>query len=213
MASPAAQIRSLLTSGQLWLSDSQAFESPASWGFAEVAGRMVELGGRGASAAWTAATVLVRDAQILGEPVVWITRPDTFFFPPDVAAGGVDLGGLAVVRVADTSAGLRAADCTLRSGAFGLVVLDLGEETEIPLPVQVRLAGLAKKHDAALLCLASSDAGSTGARGSFASLRAVSTRSRVDEGRFSCKLHMVKDKRRGWEWECAQVLRGPLGLR
>lgn len=186
-------------------------ETPAAWGLAELAGRLVELESAGASAAWTAAAALVLDAQCTGEPVVWITRPDAFVYPPDLVAHGVDLGGLTVVRLTGTEAMLRATDCLLRSGAFGLVVLDLGAAAEIPLPVQVRLQGLAKKHDAALLCLCGRER--SGTRSSFASLRGVSTRARVSDGRFACSLKMVKDKRRGWEWECAQVLRGPLGLR
>jgi recombination protein RecA len=214
MASPAPEIKHLLASGQVWFSASKSFETPAAetpaiWGLAEVAGRFVELGGTGASAALTAATSLVLDAQCLEEPAVWVTRPEAFFFPLDVAECGVDLGGLAVVRVPSAAAMLRVADCCLRSGAFGLVVLDLGEDAEIPLPVQVRLSGLAKRHDAALVCLSER----VSARGSLASLRAVSARKRVGEGRFACSLRMVKDKRRGWEWECAQVFRGPVGLR
>ena len=86
---------------------------------------------------------LVLDAQCSAEPVAWVTRPGTTFFPPDVADNGIDLGGLAVVVVPSPTAVLRAADCLLRSGAFGLVVLDLysgsGEPAvEVPMPVQVR---------------------------------------------------------------------------
>ena len=208
MASPAAQLRHLLASGRIWHSDSTTPVAPATWGFAAVAGQLVELGGEGASAAWTAATSLVLDAQIQGEPTSWITRPDAFFFPPDVADHGVDLHNLTVVQVPNAVAQLRAADCLLRAGAFGLVVLDFGESADIPLSAQVRLAGLAKKHEAGLVCLAQR----FGTRGSFASLRAVSTRRRVSDGRFSCGLHMVKDKRRAGDWESAQVLRGPMGL-
>ena len=159
---------------------------------------------------------LVLDAQCLAEPVAWVTRSGTTFFPPDVADNGVDLGGLAVVVVPSSQAVLRAADCLLRSGAFGLVVLDPGADVEVPMPVQVRLAGLAKRHDAGLCFLAAGDdrsGQSGGASLALASLRAVSARERVGDGRFACSLKMVKDKRRGWEWECEQVLRGPMGLR
>lgn len=205
----SAALRPLLASGQVWLGARSGRAAPSAWGLAEVAGRFIELTRDGASAAWTAALALVRDAQLLGEPVIWVARPGASFFPPDAAAGGIDLASLALVSARDLAARLRAVDCLLRSGAFGLVVLELEAEAEIPLPVQVRLAGLLQKHDAVLLCLTER----ASRRGSFASLRAVSARTRIGEGRFRCALRMVKDKRRGQEWECAQVLRGPMGLR
>lgn len=225
MALPALEIRHLMASGQVWVSGGLSAEAPAAWGFAEIAGRLVELRGASPSATWTAAVSLVFDAQCLAEPVAWVTRPGATFFPPDVAANGADLAALAVVRVPGATAVLRAADSLLRSGAFGLVVLELGAECEFPMPAQVRLAGLAKRYDAVLCCLCSFPAGEErhqriggpdagrGGRISLASLRAVSTRKRVGSGRFACTLEVVKDKRRGEPWKCAQVLRGPVGLR
>ena len=145
---------------------------------------------------------MVLDAQSLAEPVAWVTLPGPSFFPPDVAANGVDLSGLAVVRAPGPAAVLRAADSLLRSGAFGLVVLELGADCVFPMSVQVRLAGLAKRHDAVLCCLCPSPvdgpgpqrtAGSGAGRISLASLRAVSRRKRGGSGRFACTLEMVKD--------------------
>ena len=47
------------------------------------------------------------------------------FFPPDAAEGGVDLDALLVVRARDLSSMASAADQLARSGAFGLLVVDL----------------------------------------------------------------------------------------
>ena len=97
------------------------------WSSAELSGRLCELSTVGsAPAALTAAFGLVLDAQRAGEPTAWVTTTADTFFPPDVAASGVDLTALIVVRVPDTRTAGRAADRLLRAGAFGLVVLDLG---------------------------------------------------------------------------------------
>ncbi len=130
------------------------------WTRASLAGRLTELGGHGAVATLTAAFSLVLDAQRQGETVAWVSRTADSFFPPDAAACGVDLDALAVVRVPDPAAVARCADRLLRSGAFGLVILDLCVTREslaadIPTALQARLAGLAREHDTALVCLTS----------------------------------------------------------
>src|SRR5262245_32467527 len=54
-------------------------------------GRLVEFSGWQSSARLTAAIGLVIEAQKKNEPVAWVTLQDSSFFPPDVAASGVDL--------------------------------------------------------------------------------------------------------------------------
>lgn len=186
--------------------------APATWSLAELSGRVVELSGRGATALLTVAVGLVLEAQQKQEPVAWITHPATTVFPPDVAQNGVDLAALVFVRVEAAAAMLRAADHLLRSGAFGLVILDLPARIDVPLSAQVRLAGLAKRHGAVLVCLASGESGMAAAS-SLVSLRATCHRRRVDAGRFECALHVSKDKRRGREWRHVQVFHGAVGLR
>ncbi|MFO7653966.1 MAG: recombinase A [Candidatus Krumholzibacteriia bacterium] len=152
-------------------------EQPASrpsWSPAELVGRLCEVTPGAASAVLTAALALVRQAQQAGEPAAWICGGDPFY-PPDAAAGGVDLAALPVIRVPDAAAAGRAADLLLRSGAFGLVVLDLaqvGDErlgrvrgrgpgrgrahpvgARLSLALQGRLVQLALKHGAAVVCL------------------------------------------------------------
>ncbi len=189
----------------------------ASFDMAELSGRYVELCSAGPAAVLTAAVGLVRDAQCRREPAAWVTAPDAAFFPPDVAGHGVDLGALAVVRVRDLSAMLNAADRLLRSGGFGLAVADLRPfaargGAEVPLSAQVRLAGLAHRHGAVLLCLLDRARHVAGA-GSLASLRAFASRRVIRTGCYRCILRVTKDKRRGREWDCERVLRGPMGLR
>lgn len=190
----------------------------AGWGFESLAGRLGELSGAGPSAALTAAFGVVLDAQRRGEPTAWITGAESTFFPPDAAEGGVDLSTLAVVRVADLRQALRAADHLARSGAFGLLVLDLvgewggGGEVRVPLPSLARLGGLAARHATALLFLTRKRAGEP-SLGSLVSLRAEAVRQGLGGGRFACRVRALKDKRRGPGRQGEELCRGPDGLR
>jgi recombination protein RecA len=183
------------------------------WGLEQVAGRLVEVSaGVGATAPLTLAFGLVLEAQRHGEPVAWITPEACSFYPPDAAEGGVDLDALVVVRVPGARTAARAADQLARSGAFDLIVLDLGAGADVPTPLQTRLVGLAQKHRTALLCLTERGSESP-SMGSLVSLRVQAWRQRLADGRFSCRLTVLKDKRRGPTWTHAEVCRGPAGLR
>lgn len=184
---------------------------PATWSLSTLAGRFGEVSGDRDSAALTVAMGLVLEAQRQGEPAAWIGGREHVFFPPDAAAAGVDLAALPVVRVGDAIAAARVADRLMRSGAFGLVVMDVGSCRRLPMHALTRLAGLAKQHDTALLCLTrkNDDRPSVG---SLVSLRAHAARTRHDD-RFRCELRVLKDKRRGPGWRHVEVCRGPDGLR
>lgn len=176
-----------------------------------LAGRLVELSGQGASAVLTGALGLVRDAQRRGENVAWVQIRSDGFFPPDAADGGVDLDALPVVLAGDVGRGGRAATHLLRSGAFGLVVLDLGADVELPLPLQSRLAGLAQHHGAALLCLTEKPPEAP-SLGSLVSLRAEARREDAPGGGYACLLTVQKDKRRGPGSVFSEPCLGPAGL-
>ena len=182
------------------------------WGFAALRGRLVELSARGASATLTSATGLVLEAQLASEPVVWITLASGSFYPPDVADSGVDLAALVVIRVHDATSAARAAERVLRSGAFGLVVLDLGAHShEITMVHQGRLVTLAQAHDAAVICLTDKTA-DTASLGSLVSLRAEALRTRAAPSKdFELTVHALKDKRRGPGWSKKIKARGPAG--
>jgi recombination protein RecA len=182
------------------------------WSLEQVAGRLVEISGVGATASLTLAFGLVLQAQHQNEPVAWIACDDSLFYPPDAAEGGVDLDALVIVRVPDGRAAARAADQLVRSGAFGLIVLDLGAKSDLPAPLQTRLAGLANKHQTALLCL-TMKGDEASSLGPLVSLRVAARRERLADDRFSCKLAVLKDKRRGPTWQHAEVCCGPAGLR
>ncbi|MBI2884164.1 MAG: recombinase A [Candidatus Methylomirabilis oxyfera] len=190
------------------------------WSLEQVAGRLVEISGMGATAPLTLAFGLVLQAQRQNEPVAWITRDDSLFYPPDAAEGGIDLDALVIIRVPDGRAAARAADQLARSGAFGLVVLDLSAcdlsstklTTGLPIPLQTRLAGLAHKYQIALLCL-TTKGDEAPSLGPLVSLRVAARRERLADDRFSCGLIVLKDKRRDPTWRHAEVCCGPAGLR
>lgn len=184
------------------------------WGLDALRGRLVELSARGATAVLTAAIELVIEAQQAAEPVAWVTLGNATFYPPDAADSGVDLAALAVVRVLETTAAARAAERLLRSGGFGLVVLDFGgggAAVEVPIAHQGRLVTLAQAHDTAVVCITEKphEAPSIG---SLVSLRAEALRLHAPEHGYHVTLRVLKDKRRGPGWTRTMQRRGPPGL-
>ena len=184
------------------------------WSLSALRGRLVELSARGAVATLTTAIDLVLEAQLASEPVVWIMLISGSFYPPDVADSGVDLAALVVIRVTDSIGAARAAERVLRSGAFGLVVLDLSaSNADISMAHQGRLVTLAQAHDAAVVCLTDKTA-DTASLGSLVSLRAeaLRTRSTAPSNEFDLTLRALKDKRRGPGWTKKIKARGPAGF-
>lgn len=195
-------------------------ENGEPWSLAGLRGRLVELSAVGARATMTAAIDLVWEAQTADEPAAWILTPSHgSFFPPDVAASGVDLAAFVIVRVSDTFAAARTAERLLRSGAFGLVVIDLGPwdeeqptaKNELTMAQQGRLVTLAQAHDAAVVCLTEKSERAA-SLGSLVSLRVEARRS-VERDEAKLRLRAVKDKRRGPGWSHELEIRAPDGLR
>jgi len=186
-------------------------ETPVAWRLDVFRGRLAEVSGVHASASLTLVFRLVLEAQRSAEPVVWISCWGSAFFPPDVDEAGVDLASLAVVRAPGARRAARAADHLLRSGGFGMVVLDVGIDDRLPVAFQTRLAGLAKKHDAALLCITEKESRRP-SLGSLVSLRAEAIRAERAGDRFRCEVRVLKDKRRGPGWKHVEVCHGPDGL-
>jgi recombination protein RecA len=183
---------------------------PAAWSLDTAGGRIVELSGQGAAPRLSLAFALVRDAQRRGETAAWVTHRGGTFYPPDAAAGGIRLDRLPVVFAPDAPAGARAADKLVRSGAFGLVVLDLAGP--VPVPLLSRLAGLARQHEAAVVFL-TDKASTEPSLGPLVSLRCEGSRQAAGGGRFACTVRAIRDKRRGPGWSSSEVRRGPVGLR
>lgn len=191
---------------------------PTTWSLPQLAGRLVEITGF-PTPRLSLATRTVVEAQQDGQPTAWIAVGGSSFHPPDAAAAGVDLAALPVVDAPDARAAARAADHLLRSGAFGLVVIDLPPGATFTLPVQARLTGLARRHQAVLLCLTRSapdgrvrPTAHGGALGSLVSLRVEGDTRRHRDGAFRLRIDASKDKRHGPGWTYEEIRRGPDGL-
>lgn len=185
-----------------------------------LAGRLVELSGRQASASITAVCTLILEAQIAGQPVIWISAVPTLFFPPDLAHNGVDLAALPVVRAwnpecttarastrAPASAAARAAVHLLRSGGFGLVIMDLDE----PLHPTAggTLARLARAANTAVVVLTATSRPSD----SMVSLRGQTRTHRCAPGVFRCEVHVTRDRRHGAGSRIGELCHAPDGMR
>jgi recombination protein RecA len=186
-------------------------EVPTSWSLAALAGRLVELSGLEAPAVLTLSVALVSDAQQAGEPVAWVTSEQSSFFPPDVAEHGIDLEALVVVRLGDAHAIPRAGVTLVRSGAFGLIVLDMGDNRTMPTPLEARLVKLSQQRKATVLCLTVKSPEDSSI-GSMVSLRGTARRSDKATDSYTCEVHILKDKYRAPTWTHREEYRGPMGL-
>ncbi len=185
--------------------------APSPWSVDALAGGVVEITTEGAGAALSAATALVADAQVRGEPTAWVGIDGSTPFPPDLAAAGIDLGALVFVRSRTLGEGQDAADLLMRSGAFGVVVFDLGPHRALRQGAQSRLAALARAHRSVLVCLTRKRAGDPSV-GACVALRGTATAGRDDAGRWTWSFHARKDPRRGPGWTLQRNCRPPDGL-
>jgi len=177
-----------------------------------LAGRLTELSGGGATAVLTLTLTVVREIQHRGEPIAWITSGESLFYPPDASESGVDCEALVVVRDPDAVSVARAAEILARSGAFGLVVLDLGGQAQIPTPLQARLLHAAQRHDMVVLCLTDTPQPQP-SLGSLVSLQLEARRQSLADGHYRCEAVARKDKQYGPGWRDGAAYAPPLGLR
>ena len=193
-----------------WIPETRQVKTPL-WSRTQFAGRLCEISSVAGGALLTAAFRLVLDAQFEGEPVAWISTSSDTFFAPDVVKNGVDLNALVVVRVPKVQAVTRAADHLLKSGAFGLIVMDLNSNPSIPIPLQMRLAQQARIHETAILCLTSKMRESA-SLGPMISLRGQITYRYLEVDHFQFEIEILKDKLHGPGWRHIEICHGTGGL-
>lgn len=161
-------------------------------------GRLTEVSGLGAQASFSVAMQWVLAAQRQQELAAWIQLGPSVPFVPDVVQTGIDLAALPFIVMPTIASALKAAEHVLRSGAFGLVVIDTGctlgalkQKAELSMAMQSRLLGLAQKHKTAIVCL-SEKSREASSFGSLVSLRVHCSR-RGDE----IVAEVLKDKHAG----------------
>lgn len=174
-------------------------------------GRLVELASSRAPGALSLACAAVQAFQRRMAGVAWISAVRDIFFPPDLAANGVDLAALPVVRAPELRSAVRAVEWLLRSGSFALLILDLPQEADLPLARQARLAQLARHYEAAVVLL-TKRASRAHSMGSPVSLYGEALRRRIAPGRFRCVFRVLKDRRKGTGWKHVEQRCGPPGL-
>ncbi len=213
MASPASKLADLppLIAEMRMARGASLIPVPREWSLDLLAGRLVELSSHHETVSLTAASHLVLKAQQRGEPCAWVATGRSTFYPPDVSRLGVDLSSLPVVRARDGLAATRATDHLLRSGAFSVVVFDMGPNPFLRPAMQTRLAGLAKKHHTTVLCLTHKSPQAP-SLGSLISIRGEGHIERRGFNQFAWRIDVLKDKQHGPGWSHEEVCLGPEGL-
>ncbi|QQR91718.1 MAG: recombinase A [Myxococcales bacterium] len=189
----------------------QANEETSHWKLEQLEGRLVELSGAECSSALSLCFDLILQAQNKNEPVAWLSTENSIFFPPDTQANGIDLEALPVIALPSHQALGIATERLLRSGAFSLLVLDLGSHQELSLAMQSRLASLAQKHATAVVFITQKTP-DIASLGSLISLRAHTRYLHCGEDAFLCELEVLKDKRHAPGDKHQILLSAPEGL-
>ena len=180
-------------------------------------GRLVELSGEGPCARTTTAVSALLEAQREGETAAWIQPRGGRLFPPDLSESGIDLDALVVVHIPPSGGpyGIcRAAELLLRSGGFGIVVLDMCEGTPPTNKTawQGRLLGLARQHRSRLVVLTHKRTRDA-SLGPLVGLRVESRRTRQGVGQFLVEHRVLKNKSGAPIQTDQELRRGPWGLR
>ncbi len=184
------------------------------WRYEELRGRLTEISAWENPAALSSAMMLVREAQCAGEPTAWVGKSSDIFFPLDAAAYGVDLAALIVVRLSQVSDAPRAADMLIRSGGFGLVVVDLSDASPvcIPVPLLSRIVRLSHVKNVATVCLTRKPVHAS-SLGSLISLRSQARRVGKFDATAGISLEAIKDKQHAPGWVHREFRGVPAGMR
>ena len=167
---------------------------------------MIEFSEAGAFGALSAVCTLMGQVQAKGEQIAWVETGKTLFFPPDLAFRGLDLEAISVILAPEVRAGLQGAQWLLRSGSFGLIVID-GISSAIDEAVLGRLARMAEDQRTAVVFLTRKKP-TEPSLGTQLSLRGSIWLSSSGE----TMVQAVKDKRSGSTSPQKVSLHGPFGL-
>ena len=178
-------------------------------------GRLIEISGRGANARLSTATSLLRQAQVEGETSAWIQAEEGALYPPDLAAAGIDLEALVVLHLPTDQGArdlLRATEWLLRSGAYGVIVVDLsGIRPPHGQAWCARLVALAREHEVRLILITDTQAHQS-SLGPLVGLRIAGHRSPPLAGQCSLNVHVLRNKSGGPLRVLPESWRTPLGL-
>jgi hypothetical protein len=171
-----------------------------------IIGRVVEISESGYFGALSAVCGLMSQVQRREEQIAWIETGNRIFFPPDLAFRGLDVRALSVVLAPETKAGLQAADALLRSGAFGLILVDWAGGA-VDEAVIGRMARVAEDRETCVLFLTRKRP-TEAALATQVSLRGTVSLSPAGETEWL----IIKDKRSGPPSRQRITFHGPFGL-
>ncbi len=180
--------------------------------YSNLVGRITEFAASRNAPVLSFLSLLIREAQELGEPVSWVEASDSVFYPPDFAANGIDLAALPVVWIPDVKSGVRAVEHLLRSGSFGLLVVDLPPHTIIEQGRLGKLARMADLNETAVILINQQEDGVSFTLGSIVSLRFAGSRTHQDSSTYTCIISAVKDKQDVPGWSRVEVFHAPDGM-
>jgi recombination protein RecA len=188
------------------------------WSYAALQGRLVSLLPGTMNAPLSALFHVVWDAQKECETIAWIGGPQSCFYPPDVAARGVDLNGITVIRLNTDRDMWFAADTLIRSGGVGMVIIDLASvhshrgTSKGTLALQHRLSGLARTHNTAVIILPHiNPAPEAGALVSL-TVRTHKMPLGIPVGTYQLGVTPKRDKNGTANWKIEEVCDAPDGL-
>jgi len=187
------------------------------WSFDSLAGRVSELSEELSFGALTFAVELLSAAQERSEPAAWVSARSSLFFPPDLAENGIDLSAVTVVAAGNVQEAAWAADLLARSGAFGLLVVDIGRNAKITDGAMARLVHLARRYHILMLFLTEKRR-SAPSLSSLISVHAFVRSTAVERPteeapRISVDVTIVKDKRRAPGVAIGRKYEAPAGVR
>jgi len=189
--------------------DLKAAGGGTSWRFDSLVGILAELSEETPCGAVSFLSEIILEAQAENEPVAWVAGTRSVFFPPDLCMRGVDLSSVAVVRAGGETASLTAAEWLVRSGAMGLVVVDVEEPWNAADASLGRIQKLAERSLCGVVFLTRKRRGDP-SLGSRISLRACITRS--GSGPFLIHVHTARDKRSHPGTHQTRHYHGPAGM-
>jgi len=172
-----------------------------------LAERLVEVSEAGYFGAITVLCPVLNLLQARGEAIAWVATGDTVFFPPDLAFRGIDVQAVTVVRVAAGTPGLSSAETLVRSGAFGLVLVDWAGHPHVDEAALGRLAKLAGEKKTSVVFLTRKPE-AMASLGAAVSLRLTVAVTDLGEA----EVTVAKDKHSGPPSRQRERLDGPFGL-
>jgi recombination protein RecA len=180
-----------------------------SWRFENLVGILSEVSEETACGALSFVTEVILDAQGRKELVAWVAGESSTWYPPDLANRGVDLAAVAVIRAGGQEESLTAAEWLVRSGAWGLVIVDADGEWKVSDSSLGRIQKLAERCQCAVVFLTRKAPG-VPSLGSRISLRGCVSRNGPEQ--FHISIMTARDKRSNSSSRQGRQYHGPTGM-